>query len=75
MGKDKMARWESQYLVIEKGMTPDIWLVYARSSNDLLATVERDPKWKCLVLSPCSATVWSVECLEAIVRFIKEQEK
>ena len=52
----------------------DIYSKRGKGLKDLLGYIELYPKWNRLVFNTYHGTVWTSECLQQIVDFLKEQE-
>ena len=59
--------------LIEKKDRTNVYGVFSKSSGHMLAEIKWYPSWRTYCLFPMSATVWSFDCLENMVNFIKQE--
>lgn len=66
-----------QYLRFEQFGTKEqeMWHVCSVRNGNILGFIDRDDKWNRLVFLAEGNTIWTSECLQQIVDFLKELEK
>ena len=65
-----------EYITIQKlgNKEDEMWRIKSKRTVYILGNIDRYRKWNRLVFVPEDDTLWTSECLQQIVDFLKEQE-
>jgi len=66
-----------EYLQFQEfGLKEDeMWGVCSKRTGNIIGYIDRDEKWNRLVFDAKENTIWTSECLQQIVDFLKGLEK
>lgn len=65
----------SKYLkfeLIEKKKKTKVYAVLSKFDNSRLAIIKWFTNWRCYSLYPENDTIWEIDCLNAIIKFLED---